>query len=52
VSVNFERLWCPIFSEGDYSPARAAERYKLYASDGTDVSPLTFSSFSLPILLK
>lgn len=34
---GIQRIWCPIFPEGEYSPEKAAARYALYASDGTEV---------------
>ncbi|CAL3970943.1 unnamed protein product [Diplocarpon coronariae] len=38
-SKNLEgihRVWAPAFPEGEYSPEKAAVRYALYASDGTE----------------
>ncbi|KAL2064204.1 hypothetical protein VTL71DRAFT_4698 [Oculimacula yallundae] len=33
---GIERVWCPAFPDGEYSPEKAANRYVLYASDGTE----------------
>jgi hypothetical protein len=35
---GIERVSCPAFPDGEYSPEKAAARYVQYASDGTDVS--------------
>lgn len=35
---GIERVGCPAFPDGEYSPDKAAARYVQYASDGTDVS--------------
>lgn len=35
---GIERVSCPAFPDGEYSPDKAAARYVQYASDGTDVS--------------
>lgn len=34
---GIERISCPAFPDGEYSPDKAAARYVQYASDGTDV---------------
>lgn len=34
---GIERIGCPAFPDGEYSPDKAAARYVQYASDGTDV---------------
>lgn len=39
---GIERISCPAFPDGEYSPEKAAARYVQYASDGTDVSGLYF----------
>ena len=44
-----KREWVPVFEESDYSPARLAERYMKYMSEGVDVSSLFFL-FSLVCL--
>lgn len=42
---GIERIWAPAFPDGEYSPEKAARRYVLYASDGTEVGfSLLFSS--------
>jgi len=33
---GIQRVWCPAFPDGEYSPEKAAARYVLYASDGTE----------------
>ncbi|EKD21212.1 tyrosine phosphatase [Drepanopeziza brunnea f. sp. 'multigermtubi' MB_m1] len=33
---GIERVWAPAFPDEEYSPERAARRYVLYASEGTD----------------
>ena len=35
--AGIQRTWCPVFSEADYSPRKAAARYVQYSSDGTEV---------------
>lgn len=35
---GIERVGCPAFPDGEYSPEKAAARYVQYASDGTEVS--------------
>ena len=35
---GIQRVWCPAFPDGEYSPEKAAARYVLYASDGIEVS--------------
>jgi hypothetical protein len=34
---GIQRIWCPAFPDGEYSPEKAAARYVQYASDGTEV---------------
>ncbi|KAF2199728.1 hypothetical protein GQ43DRAFT_419596 [Delitschia confertaspora ATCC 74209] len=31
-----KRVWCPVFEESDYSPARLAERYMKYMAEGVE----------------
>lgn len=33
---GFRRVWAPVFADALYTPARAAARYRMYASDGVD----------------
>jgi hypothetical protein len=40
---GIQRIWCPAFPDGEYSPEKAAARYVQYASDGTEVG--CFQSF-------
>lgn len=46
---GIQRVWCPAFPDGEYSPEKAAARYVLYASDGTEVgqnsSPSVYVQF-------
>jgi hypothetical protein len=37
---GIQRIWCPAFPDGEYSPEKAAARYVQYASDGTEVGIL------------
>ncbi len=39
-----ERISCPAFPDGEYSPEKAAARYVQYASDGTEVGSSLISS--------
>lgn len=39
---GIERIGCPAFPDGEYSPEKAAARYVQYASDGTDVGDFSF----------
>lgn len=42
---GIERIGCPAFPDGEYSPEKAAARYVQYASDGTDVGNFSVTSF-------
>jgi hypothetical protein len=38
-------IWCPVFSEEEYTQEKAGLRYQQYSSDGTEVSRPTVLSF-------
>lgn len=46
---GIQRVWCPVFPDGEYSPEKAAARYVQYASDGTEVG--YFQCFYSPDLV-
>ena len=39
-------IWCPVFTEEEYTQEKAGLRYQQYSSDGTEVSGLTFCLFT------
>lgn len=41
---GINRIWCPAFPDGEYSPEKAAMRYVQYSSDGTEVGMHFLSS--------
>lgn len=44
---GIQRVWCPAFPDGEYSPEKAAMRYVQYSSDGTEVGNPFLSSLHL-----